>query len=371
MFQRLNVTTHQAVMFPALFIGGFITSAATLPALNAIGGSGSRDATNSATSLFEWAKETAVWLSGQHTLLAIGAGVIALVIAAAIMLTRSGSAGFSSNYSGQGISDDAYREVIEDVGVKLDDELTEILKLLDSQATSNERYADLLLKTDKALPKLKDPKQVQQILHALIIENKKSHQESVDLQKSLEQSRSQIDDLHHDLNEAQREGLRDALTSLGNRRMFDKSLTQEIEKSDDTNARLSLVMTDIDHFKKFNDTYGHQIGDEVLKVFAQMMQKNTKGKDIVARYGGEEFALILPDTDCKDARILIEQIRLKLQNKKLKNNKNGETISKVTASFGIAQHVAGQSREELIERADAKLYEAKRNGRNCIVVDNG
>jgi diguanylate cyclase len=168
------------------------------------------------------------------------------------------------------------------------------------------------------------------------------------------------------LAQAEELGMRDSLTDLRSRRYFDLSLTKEIKDAHSDGSPLSLVMDDIDHFKKVNDTFGHPIGDEILKNFASLVLNNTKGSDIVARYGGEEFALILPRTDLQGARHLTEQIRKQLEAKKWLVKRDGQPIGKLTASFGIAQLIAGKDAEKLVRRADAKLYEAKKAGRNCI-----
>ena len=133
---------------------------------------------------------------------------------------------------------------------------------------------------------------------------------------------------------------------------------------------MCLVMGDIDRFKGINDTFGHQIGDEILKMFAKLLSSNVKGRDTVARFGGEEFAIILPETKLADAEHLTESIRIQLEGKELAVNNSGAPIGKITASFGIAQLGERDDADTLIQRADARLYEAKCAGRNRVVIDH-
>ncbi len=352
---------------PLLYAGGFISCIATTPLWQK---SSNSDSASFLQPLIESIQNATTWLVSNEIVLYAGGGVLAFAGVLFFML-KPGSSSVGDILSSEAkVSNkpDAYREKIEETGVKLDGELTDISGFLESFISSNDRYADLLTKTNKALPKIQNPQQLKQIIRGLVAENQKFSDKTHELQENLENSKSQIEELRSDLSKAQEENMRDPLTGLGNRRMFDSLLLKEIEKSEKERSPLTLVMTDIDHFKKFNDNYGHQIGDEVLKVFGNIMESNTKGRDTVARYGGEEFGIILPETDSSSAFKVIEKMRQKLEVKKLKNSQTGETISRVTASFGIAQFRRGETREQLIERADDKLYDSKRKGRNQTSV---
>jgi len=164
--------------------------------------------------------------------------------------------------------------------------------------------------------------------------------------------------------------MRDSLTDISNRRWFEQSLISEIANAKGNKDPTCLVLIDIDHFKRVNDTYGHVIGDQVLKFFGSLLTKNLKGSDTIARYGGEEFAVILPMTNIADATTLIDTVRIKLENAKLSLTKSKKSIGTVTASFGITQVQDGDDPETLVQRADLRLYEAKNAGRNRIVSDN-
>ncbi len=156
----------------------------------------------------------------------------------------------------------------------------------------------------------------------------------------------------------------DGLTGLNNHRTFQERLQQEIERARRFDTPLSLLMIDIDRFKKFNDTYGHTQGDEVLKIIAGILKDNVRSIDFVARYGGEEFAVILPQVDLEGALVVAERIRRSAENYELVFNGHKE---RVTLSIGVATYPDDASnREELIDHADKALYLAKRTGRNRL-----
>jgi diguanylate cyclase len=257
---------------------------------------------------------------------------------------------------------------LEKTGLKLDGELGEILELVQSHLLLNKEFSESLNQAHRDLPISAKPEQVRMTVKFLITENEKMQSDSQELKRNLEQSRAQIQELRCNLAEAQEMGMRDSLTELRSRRYFDLSLKKEIEEAHAAGATLCLVMGDIDHFKKVNDTFGHLIGDEILKNFSSLVLNNVKGRDIVARYGGEEFALILPQTDLEGAQLLTEQIRSQLESKKWTVKRDGQPIGKLTASFGIAQLAPGEDAEKLVRRTDAKLYEAKSAGRNRVIV---
>jgi diguanylate cyclase (GGDEF)-like protein/PAS domain S-box-containing protein len=156
----------------------------------------------------------------------------------------------------------------------------------------------------------------------------------------------------------------DYLTGLFNRRALFEKLDYEMRRSNRSNSPLSVIMLDIDHFKKVNDTYGHLVGDVILKQLAEIFRNSVRNTDIVARYGGEEFVIVAPACTCEDARKMAEKIREKIQ------DFGFETGIKATVSGGAAQY-AGQGIDALIEEADKCLYSAKKAGRNRIAIPSG
>lgn len=187
------------------------------------------------------------------------------------------------------------------------------------------------------------------------------------LEAQLEQSRSEVNILKEDLVSAQDEAKTDRLTNIGNRKAFDDYLAHQTDMARKTNSKLSLVIGDVDFFKKFNDTWGHQMGDHVLKFVALSLDQHVGEQGLAARYGGEEFALVLPSAEKKSAEVLANKVREFVSRKRLQRRSTGESVGNVTLSFGVAQYRPGEKVEALIERADQALYTAKETGRNKVV----
>lgn len=159
--------------------------------------------------------------------------------------------------------------------------------------------------------------------------------------------------------------MRDPLTGAYNRKFLDWKLKEEIDRALRYKRTLSVIMADIDHFKKINDTYGHQCGDEILKNFAKSLTGALRNTDFLVRYGGEEFCCLMPETDCHSTAHVAERLRTRIENEAFIYN--GQEV-RITASFGISALEGTETDKELIRRADEALYEAKNSGRNRIVV---
>ncbi|HCQ71705.1 MAG TPA: hypothetical protein DIU06_06115, partial [Rhodospirillaceae bacterium] len=170
-------------------------------------------------------------------------------------------------------------------------------------------------------------------------------------------------------NELEQRNLEDPLTGLHNRRYFTQQIEREYRRSRRNQKPMCLLMIDIDKFKAVNDTYGHGVGDEVLKVFAERLKSKLRSIDTVARYGGEEFVVILPDVSVERAYRVAERLRMSIANDPFKCSAPGGLL-KVTSSFGGA--IIGAEEENVLkalERADKCLYEAKEGGRNCVYFE--
>lgn len=163
----------------------------------------------------------------------------------------------------------------------------------------------------------------------------------------------------------------DALTGLNNRRQFEIRLKEEYSSANRQNTPLCAIMIDIDFFKKFNDTYGHAIGDTVLRTTANVIKEQLREYDIPSRYGGEEFCILLPQTNIDEAKIVAERLRNSVENKKIEiqTNKNEQIkYISVTISVGLAQLDIKDMADDLYMKADRALYKAKEEGRNRVVV---
>lgn len=153
----------------------------------------------------------------------------------------------------------------------------------------------------------------------------------------------------------------DKLTSIPNRRFFQEELERQVERFSTEGTKFSLLMVDIDHFKKVNDTFGHLVGDRVLIQLAEILTEEVRSEDQVARLGGEEFVVILPDTDAEQA---MEQAR---RLNKAVETRNWETIDPLTISIGVSTFLEADTEVTILNRADQALYKAKASGRNCSV----
>ena len=160
-----------------------------------------------------------------------------------------------------------------------------------------------------------------------------------------------------------RQSKEDFLTGLFNRRYLELLLSQEFARARRYNLKLSVAMADIDHFKVINDTFSHQVGDEVLRVIARLFRQSIRSFDIIARYGGEEFVLILPETDIDEAVMVCERIRKTIESHDWSSIARGLSV---TISFGITDDMTRDNYEKLLSLADVRLYEAKNGGRNQV-----
>jgi diguanylate cyclase len=205
------------------------------------------------------------------------------------------------------------------------------------------------------------------ILFEIILETTQLAEASNALKNQLDNTTQEMEQLRNELTHVRKVANTDKLTGLLNRWAFDKVLGELVENADTKNA--CLAMLDIDHFKRVNDSFGHLVGDKVIKFFASLLKKHAAGHHYVARYGGEEMAIIMPDTTLPEAFNLIEQIRRALEKSQLKHKGETETIGKVTMSAGIASFQAVDTAYTFIERADKALYQAKETGRNKVVTE--
>ncbi|MBF0269303.1 MAG: GGDEF domain-containing protein [Alphaproteobacteria bacterium] len=208
---------------------------------------------------------------------------------------------------------------------------------------------------------------IRDMLKTVMTETRSIAEANQELEVKLETSSKEIKQLRVNLDEVKREAMTDALTGIANRKLFDIALRESAMQIMETGEPLCLAMIDIDFFKKFNDTYGHQMGDQVLKLVARTLVDSVKGQDTAARYGGEEFSVIFPKTELKSALAAGENIRNNVANKQVTNKRTGQSLGQITLSIGVAEYVLGEPLSQLIQRADEALYLAKRSGRNRVM----
>jgi diguanylate cyclase len=246
--------------------------------------------------------------------------------------------------------------------------MNKITGLLQEQAEESKKYAHRLDGANDRLKGMDSSPAVAEIVLALIRDNQEMSGKIETLSENLTSSRTQIMRLQGDLAKAEQVGFRDKVTEIGNRHFFETNLDAELAEARAANGRLCLIIVDIDRFKRVNDTFGHVVGDTLLKLVAELLTRNLKGMDKVARYGGEEFGILLPNTRAADAAIVANNVRKELERKRWVVGRNGQELGAVTASFGVAQFDLRESRDEFVARADSALYRAKQSGRNRVEV---
>lgn len=299
-------------------------------------------------------------LTEAYVLGLIGVGTIGLALGATTFARKA-----QSDQGAAGADATERREFERSV----DAMLAQVLKLIHDHVADGAKFHESLTGADHKLARGGSYEAIHEIVLTLINDNRAMQSKVNVLSERLEQSRLQIVRLRSSLTKAEEIGNRDGLTALGNRRFFDNALAEEVAKARDFGGDLCIALSDLDHFKNINDKYGHVAGDTVLKLFAEHLLTNIRSEDIAARFGGEEFAIIFPDARLADASAMVSQIRAQLEKKKWVVAASGEPIGTVTASFGVARLSGGESAEDLIRRADAKLYQAKSSGRNRVFVD--
>jgi diguanylate cyclase len=189
------------------------------------------------------------------------------------------------------------------------------------------------------------------------------------LEEQLARSAQEISALRNDLEAARSESRTDGLTGLPNRRAFECYLEAHAARATADRRPLCLVFGDIDHFKSFNDTWGHRMGDEVLRLVGKSLDRIVQGIGYPARYGGEEFVIVLPNKDLRAAEDIAEQVRDFIASRQVRSKHSNQNIGRITISLGIAQLRWSDTLESLIERADAALYLAKEQGRNRVLTE--
>lgn len=258
---------------------------------------------------------------------------------------------------------------------KLDDHVTDINQIvfqtLQGIDTASEGFGDYEKLLENQIDQLNQQPELsrfQMITANLLQATQQTQRVSNKLKEQLEESNQQITKLQTELEEARIDATIDPLTGLYNRKVLTQKLDHLIDQENGATP-LSVLMLDIDHFKRFNDTYGHLIGDEVIRKVAITLKQSANSSSIAARYGGEEFILVMPNSDIEEALELANHIKQAVSNIALIKRKSQEKLPGITISIGAASIKQGEARDDLLERADQALYAAKKNGRNRVVSE--
>lgn len=259
---------------------------------------------------------------------------------------------------------------VMETGSRIAHEIADALDALKKAGATTERYGETLSVAATSLTSTTiDGDALKRLISVLASATTEMSKQNSNLSHKLAASSQEMEKLRTSLRQARAEALTDALTGVANRKLFDETLRLRKEESDNAHTALTLLLCDIDHFKSFNDTWGHQTGDQVIRFVASALTKFALPDHLVARYGGEEFAVIMPRTSLQDAGRIAEQIRGAIEAKRLVRRSTNETIGAVTVSFGVALYAAGETVSQLVARADECLYMSKRNGRNRVTME--
>jgi diguanylate cyclase len=250
------------------------------------------------------------------------------------------------------------------VSTKITAEVDQIVSMLSELILSTAQGREDCAKMASVLDNCTTVEAVRAISDTLIDTLRAIELQHAALEKQLFASRAELDAANHALAKVTAQANLDSVTGLANRRGFDAALERAMEGAE-SGKTFSLLMIDIDHFKLFNDRFGHLMGDTVLRLISVALRQSVKKEDFAARYGGEEFAIILFSGDLSDAVALAEDIRTKIMSRELKKRSTGANLGVMTVSIGVAAYRPGDRARSLLERADALLYEAKHSGRNC------
>ena len=250
-------------------------------------------------------------------------------------------------------------------------EVGKVMTFLDTALRSTAKYDQSLTALTADLETTGQPEDLRAILKSLMASTNEVASTNRMLETRLLDSRGEIDTLRQTLESVKKESLTDALTGIANRKMFETALADATAHAARTSEPLALIVIDIDHFKRFNDTYGHLTGDQVLRLVSAAMREHVDPDTTLARFGGEEFGMVLPRLGREDAVACGEVVRRSVESRELLKRTTGESLGRVTISLGVAVLRPGETATSLLERADTCMYHAKRTGRNRTVSDEG
>jgi diguanylate cyclase len=268
------------------------------------------------------------------------------------------------------IGDSHSANQLREAGERISAAVNSVLDLVEGAGVGHKKYGETLDQATEAMEAPLNPNQLKAVADQILGETQRMIAQNEEVNSKLAESSHEIETLRREIEDARRENLVDPLTGVGNRKLFDVRLRECMRNALEDGGELCLLMADIDHFKRFNDTYGHQIGDLVLRLVARTLTEGIKGRDIAARYGGEEFAILLPKTRLADSVKLADQLRAMIAGRRVKMRGDTRDFGTVTLSMGVSCFRPGEPAGKFVQRADAALYFAKNHGRNRVASEH-
>jgi diguanylate cyclase len=276
------------------------------------------------------------------------------------------------------VCDTLYETYFEDVtvgsrllkaGGKIAAEMQDVVRDLKDVGEHTKAYGKQLRVAQSELARTDDHQNTIGVVETLVGATNVMASKSDELESRLLESGREIETLREQLEIVKVEASTDALTGVANRKEFETRLAEMAAQADTGAGPLSIIMCDIDFFKRINDSFGHQTGDQVIRFVASVMDRGKPRDGLVARIGGEEFAMLAPNTTRQAATKLAEQIRIAVEGKRLVRRSTNIDLGQITVSLGVAQRRPNEKTVAQIERADKALYESKRTGRNKVSVE--
>ena len=264
---------------------------------------------------------------------------------------------------------DAHEAAVNNLSNSVKEIIHNFLNKVNKEGQGLTDYARTLSSFSEKMENASDISDIKSLIAHLLNETKKRESATQSMQTSLESMALEMKKLRAEVSKLNSEATTDSLTKVNNRRAFDMEIENFISASKADKKPLSLLLIDLDDFKRFNEQFGHTIGDKVLRFVATLLKNNIKGCDSVSRFAGEQFAILLPETAYEGAFIVAENIRERLSKQTLSDSAEKIELGTVTASIGVSSYIYGETAEQLIRKADKFMHEAKRAGKNKVMGD--
>ncbi len=270
---------------------------------------------------------------------------------------------FESHFTNKRLEDELLR-----TGSSMSRELEEVQRQLEEASRNTAAYGEALEGASGSMDTA-DAGRVKSLVGVLMEATSKMRRHNEALETKLTETSHEVKNLRVNLQRVREQAMTDALTGVANRKRLDEMLQQAVEQAEATGTPVSLAIADIDHFKKFNDTWGHQTGDQIIRFVAQSLGRSAGEEGEVGRYGGEEFVVVMYGAALDRAAEIAEDARKTVEKKRLLRRSTNEDLGNVTVSVGVAQLREGETPSSLVARADALLYQSKHDGRNRVSLE--